>query len=130
MFRNIPGIAFLRGIKSIYDKNPRAAVKRLNAMAFYDEFFTSNKKSQILSHEISHLCVYEKEREEIVTLVYFMGWREKTKTKNLIRSTLSPPLKPNSLHDVSEDLTNHFEYYLHYPKELNVKNLTILFLLS
>jgi hypothetical protein len=51
-----------------------------------------------------------------------MGWREETETKNLIRFTHSPPIKPNSLHDVSEDLANHFEYFLHNPKELNAKS--------
>jgi hypothetical protein len=122
IFRNIPGITFLRGIKSIYDKNPGAAVKRLNAITLYDDFFTSNKKSQILSHELSHIYVYERDREEIVNLVYIMGWREETETKNLIRFTHSPPLKPTSLHDVSEDLANHFEYFLHHPEELNVKS--------
>lgn len=122
IYRNISGVTFLRGSKSIYNKNPGAAVKRLNAISLYDEFFISNKKSQILSHEISHLHIYEHNREEINKLVYLMGWREETETKNLVRFTKSQPLKPNSLHDVSEDLANHFEFYLHNPKELNVKS--------
>jgi hypothetical protein len=122
LYRNISGVTFLRGVKSIYDKNPGAAVKRLNAISLYDEFFTSNKKSQILSHEISHLHVYEHNREEITKLVYLMGWREETETTNLIRLTQSPPLKPNSFHDLSEDLANHFEFYLHNPRELSVKS--------
>lgn len=122
IFRNLPGITFLRGIKSIYEKNPGAAVKQLNAIALYDEFFNSNKKSQILSHELSQLYVFERNREEIITLVYLMGWREETRTKNLIRITNSPQLKPNSLDDVSEDLADHFEYYLHHPQELKMKS--------
>lgn len=121
-FRNLPGITFLRGVKSIYDENPGAAVKDLNAIALYDEFFKSNKKSQILSHEVSHLYVYERDRQEIVNLVYLMGWREETKTLNLIRLTHSLPLKRTSLHNVAEDLANHFEYYLHHPNELKNKS--------
>ena len=122
IFRNLPGITFLRGIKSIYEKNPGAAVKNLNAITLYDEFFNSNKKSQILSHEISHLYLFERSREEIATLVYLMGWREETKTKNLIRITNSPRLKPKSLLDLSEDIADHFEYYLHYPQDLKIKS--------
>ena len=86
------------------------------AITLYDEFFNSNKKSRILSHEISHLYLFERSREEIATLVYLMGWREETKTKNLIRITNSPRLKPKSLLDLSEDIADHFEYYLHYPQ--------------
>ena len=75
-----------------------------------------NKKSQVMSHEISHLYLFERSRDEIATLVYLMGWREETKTKNLIRITNSPRLKPKSLLDLSEDIADHFEYYLHYPQ--------------
>jgi hypothetical protein len=122
LFRNLSGVTFLRGVKSIYDKNPGAAVKKLNAIAVYDEFFSSNKKSQILSHEISHLYIHEQDREEVVTLVYFMGWREETETKNLTRLSHHSPLKPNSSNDVSEDLADHFEYFLHHPNVLEIKN--------
>lgn len=116
-FRNLPGITFLRGIKSIHNKNPGASVKRLNAIALYDEFFASGRKSQVISHEFGHLIVHELRMPVLQELVSLMGWREDSRTRDFLRIRTVPLLKPTS-NDLSEDIANHFEIYLHTPQLL------------
>jgi hypothetical protein len=77
VFRDFNGITFLRGIKSISKGNPASSVKKLNAIALFDDFFNSKEKSQILSHEFSHLYMVELNEEKVTELTYEMGWRLK-----------------------------------------------------
>ncbi len=121
VFRNLSGITFLRGVKSIQNKNPGASVKRLNAIALYDEFFALNEKSQIISHELSHIFAHELKMNDLLDLVSLMGWRQNRRTKNFLRINSVPLLKPDST-DLSEDIANHFEVYLHTPHILRKYN--------
>ena len=117
VFRDFNGITFLRGIKSISKGNPASSVKKLNAIALFDDFFNSKEKSQILSHEFSHLYMVELNEEKVTELTYEMGWRLKNGVE-FIRLDSYPLVKEDSGVDISEDLANHFELYLHKPDKL------------
>lgn len=118
VFRDLSDIKFLRGIKSKYRSNPGATVKRLNAIALYDEFFASDEKSQIISHEISHIYIHEINKLKLLELVTAMGWRENPTTGKLIFLDSAPRIKPDSEDDFNEDIANTFEVYLHNSKQL------------
>ncbi|GEM_PF-2769580 len=120
-FRNLAGITFLRGIRSVYEGNPGAAVRDLNAIALYDGFFVSNNKSQILSHEISHIYIHQLKNDDLLQLVHLMGWRQHSQAKTFLRLDNIPLLRPTS-NDLSEDIANNFEFFLHHQQSLQVKN--------
>ncbi len=122
--RELKGITFLRGsISSLDQKNPGAAVKRINAMALYDEFFKANNKSAILSHELSHIYMYDlRTNIHMDKLISLMGWSQNKRSNLYERDKRLPLLKKDSEFDVFEDLANHFEVYLHNPNDLKNKN--------
>lgn len=122
--RELKGITFLRGVVSTaHSKNPGAAVKRINAIALYDEFFRAEKKSAILSHELSHIYMYDlRENLHMEDLIFLMGWQKNEHSRLHERDKKIPLLKKDSEFDVFEDLANHFEVYLHNPNDLKNKN--------
>jgi hypothetical protein len=121
---NLDGITFLRGVESsAHPKNPGASVHRLNAVALYDEFFKSNHKSEVISHELSHIFMYKFQNEKMDDLIFLMGWKYSKSKDNYFRDSHIPLLKEDSKFDIYEDIANHFEVYLHNPKELQNKNL-------
>ena len=123
LFRDLDNVKILRGIKSRYRNNPGAAVKKVDAIALYDNFFKSKEKSQILSHELSHLYIYKIEQDKLLRLLEAMGWESDERTNKQSRSSRVPLLKPDSSDSFNEDLANHFEIYLHHPKLLKNKNI-------
>lgn len=123
LFRDLENVKILRGIKSRYRNNPGAAVKKIDAVALYDKFFQSKEKSQIISHELSHLYIYKMERDKVLRLLQAMGWESDERTDKPSRSNKVPLLKADSSGDLTEDLANYFEIYLHNPRLLKNKNI-------
>jgi hypothetical protein len=122
LFRDLENVKFLRGTRSRYRNNPGAAVKKVDAIALYDIFFQSKEKSQIISHELSHLYIYKIEQDKILRLLESMGWENDERTNKPSKSNKVPLLKTDSSEGFAEDLANHFEIYLHKPKLLKNKN--------
>ncbi len=121
--KNLKGITFLRGsLSAVNSKNPGAAIKRLNVIALYDEFFKANNKSAILSHELSHLYLYDLGSNPKMDLfIASTGWRL-SPNRDYERDPKIPLLLPDSAFDIYEDLANHLEFYLHHPEILKRKN--------
>jgi hypothetical protein len=111
--RALNDIKLLRVSKSKFKNNPGAAVKALNAIALYDNFFSSEEKSRILSHELSHLYLYNLNQEKLANLVSELGWRQEVKENSLIRLPNYLLLKPDSAQSITEDIANHLEDFLH-----------------
>ena len=78
-------VTLLRGSKSKFKNNPDTTTKALNAIAFYDNFFSSVEKSRILSHELSHLYLHNLNLEKLANLVSELGWRQEGKDNSLVR---------------------------------------------
>lgn len=123
LFRELDNVKILRGTRSRYRNNPGAAVKKVDAIALYDSFFKSKEKSQIISHELSHLYTYKMEQDKVLRLLEAMGWESDERTDKPSRSNKVPLLKADSSDSFTEDLANHFEIYLHNPKLLKNKNI-------
>lgn len=119
--RALNDIVLLRGSKSKFKNNPGAAVKALNAIALYDNFFSSKEKSRILSHELSHLYLHNLNPEKLADLVSELGWRQEGKENSLVRLPSYPLLKPDSAQSITEDIANHLEDFLHDQKNLHKK---------
>lgn len=114
-------VTLLRGFKSKFKNNPGATVKALNAIALYDNFFSSAEKSRILSHELSHLYLHNLNPEKLANLVSELGWRQEGKENSLVRLPNYSLLKPDSAQSITEDIANHLEDFLHDQVNLRKK---------
>jgi hypothetical protein len=106
-----------RGTRSSKSRNPGTAVKNLNTVALYDEFFSSGEQLRILTHELSHLYLHELELDKLGRLATEIGWRDPGKGP-LVRRKEIVLLRPDSGQSFTEDVANHLEDYFHDRKNL------------
>ena len=119
--RTLNDVTLLRGSKSKFKNNPDTTTKALNAIAFYDNFFSSVEKLRILSHELSHLYLHNLNPEKLANLVSELGWRQEGKENSLVRLANYSLLKPDSAQSITEDIANHLEDFLHDQVNLRKK---------
>jgi len=88
--------------------NPAAAIPLTKTLIIFDRFFKSSNKQDIISHEISHIAIYEIDPETIATFSRASGW---VKNDDGTRTPPSKLLFNDSENSISEDFANHVEVY-------------------
>lgn len=116
LFQNWQGATLHRASKSSFKDNPAASLPKSNAIIIYDNFFTYQNRSAVLTHELAYIYILTLNPDRLDKILRISGWERSATNKP--KWTGKKPLKEDSPESPSEDLANHVEDFLHYPSAL------------